>query len=86
MSRSTPRRTGGEIAVESVRAARAKFGALPRGKAAQKLGLVLQGIVPDGYKTIAQRKKEKAAAAKKAAAEKAAHGKQAKPPPDAAAA
>lgn len=48
--------------------------------------------MPDGYKTIAQRKKERAAAAKKAAKgktaakEKAAKGKQAKPPPDAAAA
>lgn len=92
------RRTGGEVAVAALQAARAKFGALlPRGKAAQKLGLVFQGIVPDGYTTIAQRKKDKAAAAKKAAkekqaakdkvaAEKAAKGKQAKPPPDAAAA
>lgn len=82
------RRTGGDKAVASLHKRRAKIGLLlPRGKAAEKLGLLFQGLLPDGYKTIRQRKRAKAEAAKKAAAEKKAKqtkadkGK-ANPPPD----
>jgi hypothetical protein len=72
------RRTGGEAAVKRIQKLRAKFGLLlPRGKAAEKLGLLFKGLLPDGYKTVAQRKKEKAEAAKKAVAERKKAAKQA---------
>jgi hypothetical protein len=64
-------RTGGKEAVERLQKRRQKFGLfLPRGKVAQKLRLVFEGVLPDGYKPVAQRRKEKREAAKKAAAEK----------------
>lgn len=64
-------RTGGKEVVEKLQKLRQKFGLfLPRGKVAQKLGLVFEGVIPDGYKPVAQRRKEKREAAKKAAAEK----------------
>jgi hypothetical protein len=88
------RREGGEEAVASVRRKRERAGLLlPRGKVAEKLGLVFQGLLPDGYKTIRERKRQRTIAAKKAAEEKKAAKKassttkgKAKPPPDAPAA
>lgn len=64
-------RTGGKEVVEKMQKLRQKFGLfLPRGMAAKKLGLVFEGVIPDGYKPVAQRRKERREAAKKAAEEK----------------
>jgi hypothetical protein len=59
------RRKGGDRGVRALKRLRARAGLLlPRGKKA--LDLIWDGVVPDGYKTIAQRRAEKKKAAEQA--------------------